>query len=332
MKEKLNSKLSVILPNYNHAVYLRGALEAIWKQSLKPLEVIVIDDASTDNSVEIVEELKIRYPGVVLIKHDKNQGAVLSIKEGLEAASGDYVYLASSDDKVLPDFFQKSLDLLDKYPQAGLCCSDPGWWKESGEVCITKFGPQQGACYLSPQELMSLTCHREFGEISTQTAIFERKAILEAGGIRIELEWNYDWFLCYVVAFRRGLCYLPENLTAFRLMSQSWSQQGSKHEKQSKVMNRIFELIKSEDYRDVLGFFKESYALAIPAVRFFKDLFLNKEGREFLTLSLLRRIVWKRLKRFFAHISPAYLKNVYRHFRYPGHGQKVLTLYKHLRG
>lgn len=116
--------LSFIITNYNHARYIDDALKAVVAQSFRPIEVLVIDDASTDNSVEIIQKYVEGYSFVHLLKNKKNVGAAYNYNKLLQLAKGDYIYSAASDDKVLPEFFERSMALLSRYPQAGLCCSD----------------------------------------------------------------------------------------------------------------------------------------------------------------------------------------------------------------
>ena len=116
--------LSVIMPNYNYGHYIEEALEAIFKQSFSPQEVIVIDDGSTDNSVAIIERLMKKHANLRLLKNDKNMGIIYSVNRALKTVAGKYLYATAADDKVLPGFFEKSMNLLLKYPQAALCCAD----------------------------------------------------------------------------------------------------------------------------------------------------------------------------------------------------------------
>ena len=130
------STLSVILPNYNHAQYVESALQALVDQSTPALEVIVIDDGSTDASVEVVENFSKRYPYVRVLRNDRNQGVVASMNRGIQAAKGEFLFFASADDLVLPGFFEHSLLLLARHPNARLsltdqCCSSRGRSKEA---------------------------------------------------------------------------------------------------------------------------------------------------------------------------------------------------------
>src|SRR5438477_610601 len=92
--------LSVIVPNYNHARYLDMSLPAILKQSVPPLELIVIDDASTDNSREVLRRFAARNPLVRLVENPKNLGVMPNIRAGVEMARGEYVYVGSADDEI----------------------------------------------------------------------------------------------------------------------------------------------------------------------------------------------------------------------------------------
>jgi len=116
-----HSTLSVIMPNYNHGKYIGEALNAILSQSYRPVEVIVIDDASTDNSVEIIQQFARKNSLVRFERNEKNMGVVKTSLKLLNMARGDYIYDAAADDKVLPGLFEKSMNLLERHPNAGLC-------------------------------------------------------------------------------------------------------------------------------------------------------------------------------------------------------------------
>jgi len=86
------SSLSVTLANYNHAQYVAQAIEAIVTQSRPPDEFIIIDDASTDNSFEIISSYASRYPYIRLERNERNLGAVATGRHLANMAKGDYVY------------------------------------------------------------------------------------------------------------------------------------------------------------------------------------------------------------------------------------------------
>src|SRR6267378_1457403 len=104
--------LSVVVPNYNHARYLPTCLKAILAQSVTPIELIVVDDASTDNSIEVIKQFVTQNPLVRLVQNEKNMGVALTQNRGLTLARGEYIFMQAADDEVLPGLFEKSLRLL----------------------------------------------------------------------------------------------------------------------------------------------------------------------------------------------------------------------------
>ena len=112
--------LSIIMCNYNHAHCIGRALEAILTQSLRPMEVIVVDDGSTDNSVAVIEQIAKRDSIIRFICNGKNRGVMFSLARALEVACGAYVYFGSADDQILPGFFEKAMEMAKVYPQAGI--------------------------------------------------------------------------------------------------------------------------------------------------------------------------------------------------------------------
>src|SRR5438874_13780530 len=90
--------LSVVVPNYNHWEHLPRCLQALLNQSLQPAEIIVIDDASTDNSREVIEHFSQRHPVVRAYRNEQNQGVIYGANRGIELARNDYLYFAPADD------------------------------------------------------------------------------------------------------------------------------------------------------------------------------------------------------------------------------------------
>jgi glycosyltransferase involved in cell wall biosynthesis/ubiquinone/menaquinone biosynthesis C-methylase UbiE len=113
-------RVSVIVPNYNHALYIRQRLDSILQQEFQDLEVIILDDASTDNSREIIESYA-HYPNFRFLFNDTRSGSAFKQwKQGLESARGEYVWFAESDDYASPDFLSKLLPILEEDRRLGL--------------------------------------------------------------------------------------------------------------------------------------------------------------------------------------------------------------------
>jgi glycosyltransferase involved in cell wall biosynthesis len=220
-------KLSVVMANYNHAHYISSSLKAILSQSFKPDEIIVIDDGSTDNSVEVIKEFVQRYPIVHLLYNGQNRGITFSNDRGLQAASGEYVHFAGADDLILPGFFEESMGMLAEYPQAGICTSLSRLIDSEGRVIGTAKTPQISkiACYLSPEQV-KLLMKKEYLFVNGNTCVYKQSAIVELGGIRPELVGFWDGFISHVIALKYGACFIPEPLACFRQTGENFSQRG----------------------------------------------------------------------------------------------------------
>ena len=101
--------VSVVVPNYNHAPYLRQRLESVYGQSYPNFEVILLDDCSTDDSREILTEYAERYPDKTVVDFNKtNSGRVFKQwNKGIGHARGSLIWIAESDDWCDPDFLEK---------------------------------------------------------------------------------------------------------------------------------------------------------------------------------------------------------------------------------
>ena len=113
-------KVTVITPNYNHARYLPRRLDSILNQTYQDFELIILDNASTDNSREVIESYA-GDPGVKTIFNERNNGSTFKQWDlGLSHAHGDYIWFAESDDYAEPTILETLVDRLDRHPNVGL--------------------------------------------------------------------------------------------------------------------------------------------------------------------------------------------------------------------
>jgi len=108
--------VSVIIPNYNYAKYLPERIESVLCQTYPIYEIIILDDASTDDSLSVIKAYKSKFPlSIHLLLNDKNSGNVFSQWErGLNYASGDYIWIAEADDLAEPDFLESLMNVMEK--------------------------------------------------------------------------------------------------------------------------------------------------------------------------------------------------------------------------
>ncbi len=100
-------KVSVIIPVYNVEQYLRQCLDSVVNQTFKDIEIIIINDCSTDNSINIIEEYKNRYSNIKLINQNLSEGCYKARNIGLEKATGEYIGFVDGDDYIELDMFEK---------------------------------------------------------------------------------------------------------------------------------------------------------------------------------------------------------------------------------
>jgi glycosyltransferase involved in cell wall biosynthesis len=115
-------KVSVVITTYNRGYILGDALASVLKQDYANLEILVVDDGSSDNTQEVVEEFKsdkIRY-----IRHDRNRGCSAAYNTGISAATGNLIAILDSDDVWKPEYLEKQVGLLVRHPDVDLVFCD----------------------------------------------------------------------------------------------------------------------------------------------------------------------------------------------------------------
>ena len=113
VKQVKKSRLSVVTMNFNDGATLGRTIESVAKQTRPVLEHIVVDDASTDDSVQIVQRLQKKYPLVRLITSKRNSGTAAAGHRGLLEAKGDYVFFLAADDFIMPTATENLLAVAD---------------------------------------------------------------------------------------------------------------------------------------------------------------------------------------------------------------------------
>ncbi len=125
--------VSIGLPVYNGAAHIGEAIESILKQDFDDFELIIVDNASTDNTVEICEEFVAKDPRVTLHRNEKNLGASPNFNKAFHLSRGKYFKWLAYDDWVEPSYLRKCVELLDSRPDVSLCQTLTTIYTEDGE-------------------------------------------------------------------------------------------------------------------------------------------------------------------------------------------------------
>lgn len=297
--------LSVIMGNYNYGQYIHEALDAIIAQTYSPMEVIICDDGSTDNSVEIIKDYVKRYPRIKFMQNEKNMGALYTVNRCLEAAKGDYICAASSDDKLLPELFEKSMGMLMQYPKAGLCFSD--WAMIEGDKLIEKRAYLSNKPrYFSPEEFEKILLSNEFTVIGGISVITKRSALVEAGGYISGLKTASDIFANHVIGFRNGVCYIPEIMALLRIHENQFSSKKFRPlNVEMEVVKNTMDIVLTPEYADVLPKFQRTAPFSHSSWDVLTLVLSNKKYRRFFSVKLLRFALFdKFIRRMLMRLIP----------------------------
>jgi len=219
--------LSVVIPNFNHGAYLRASLEAVLAQVCTADEIIVIDDASTDDSLAVVSSFLHRHPNLRLVQNPCNLGCVRSLNRGLGLARGSTVYFGAADDLTYPTLFARAAVLLEAHPQAAQFSARSDLIDENGErlgVLPTPV-PLRVPGFID-RAAVARFLMREDGWFMGNTTIYRRASLLAIGGFPEDLQSFTDGYVSRLLALRHGACYSPEVLAAWRRLAGgfAWSQ------------------------------------------------------------------------------------------------------------
>jgi glycosyltransferase involved in cell wall biosynthesis len=216
------------MANYNHGHFIETALTALTSQSLPPDEIVVVDDGSTDDSLEKISRLAAEHSSIRLITNERNQGAVAAYQRAFGEARGKYVYGAAADDWVLPGFFERTVAMLEGNQTAGLCVTLRQETDTDGTVVLRDrpSRPSEVQTYLSPVEVRRILLEGGFFIAGTNT-VYRRSALSPYLPWDPELAGFIDGFVAHTIALESGVCFIPESLVSRRGGEGRYSLQGS---------------------------------------------------------------------------------------------------------
>jgi glycosyltransferase involved in cell wall biosynthesis len=213
--------VSVIIPSYNHASYISEAVNSVLTQSSKKLELIVVDDGSKDESVEILKGFS---DSRIRLLTQENQGAHAAINRGLEESHGKYLSILNSDDIYLPQRLEKLVDWMESDPSLGLIASNIEVIDQNGK----KLGVKEGYHNLEPWVLPFPKRSFRAGDdlraalltenflATTSNYLFSRQVFEKIGPFR-PLRYAHDWDFALRVAQISQLALYPEPLMRYRV-------------------------------------------------------------------------------------------------------------------
>lgn len=122
------AKIDIVIPCYNYGHFLAACVQSVLEQSVGDLRVLIIDDASSDNSVAVARMLAKADSRVSVVEHAQNQGHIRTFNEGIDWAESDYFLLLSADDLLVPGAFDRAIRVMDENPDVVLTYGECVVW------------------------------------------------------------------------------------------------------------------------------------------------------------------------------------------------------------
>ena len=203
--------VSTVVPVFNRPALLSECVESVLAQDYRPIEIIVVDDGSTDETTpHVADQLASRWPGVVHVIHQQNAGPGVAREAGRLLARGEFIQYLDSDDVLLPGKFSAQVQALLDSPDADVAYG------------ITFFRDVSGKLHPAPHKGTGVRREHMFPDFlnerwwETATPLYRRRATDAAGpwlASKLEEDWEYD---CRVAAVGGRLAYVEQAVSEHR--------------------------------------------------------------------------------------------------------------------
>lgn len=213
--------ISVFITSYNQKAFLVEAIDSVLAQTLKPSQIVIVDDCSADGSQQVIKDYQSRYPDLITpILHTQNQGVAQARVHALQAVTGEYVTYVDGDDRYLPTKLEKEAAYLAACPDAQIVYSNNYYMTQDGRrtgTWITDKRPSQG-------DVFAQTLTRKF----PRGSLFRMEMLpyalwLEVGFHDVALAVLEDWDMRIRLSKHYRVAYLDEPLTEIRVHNSGLS-------------------------------------------------------------------------------------------------------------
>jgi glycosyltransferase involved in cell wall biosynthesis len=202
-----NPKVSVIIPTYNRRHLIQSTINSVLNQNYSDYELIVVDDASTDETVDFISDTRGSIPNLRLICLEENRGAAYARNQGIQSATGDFIAFLDSDDLWEPNFLEQMDSALESHQESVLAFSNASETDVSLTTTYFNFSPWQDYPIVTHRILLTLDI------ILTMSVVMVRRiALLQTGLLNENLKICHDKDL-YLRLLRLGtFIHIPEIL------------------------------------------------------------------------------------------------------------------------
>ena len=232
--------ISVCIPVYNGERHLGVAIRSVLSQSFKNLELLIIDDSSTDNSLQLAKCF--RDPRLRIIRNDHNLGMVGNFNKCVSSARGEFVCILPQDDIMLPERLQVQHDLMSKNSRIGYVHSASWIVDDNDRACALRKPFHSNHVWPG---LQAIEKHAFGNFVTFPTVMVRRESFLEVGPFDPELSFALDWDMWLRIELAGYLvAYLARPLACYRFGSGYSSQTASAFQNPSWLVSEEFKVIR----------------------------------------------------------------------------------------
>ena len=245
-------KISIITASYNYENYIKETIQSVIDQTYQDWEMIIVDDDSKDNSVEIIKTYCDNDKRIKLYTHENNENKGLSqtIQLGLSKAQGEWIIFLESDDILTPDYIEKKLSIINQNKDVILIFNDCELFGDEDKISKSLFWIKKTRKHLQKQTYPKNMFHDFYTEnkIFSFSSVMAKKEYLTQIDYQSPIPCLLDWNLWIQLSYMGKFFYLPEKLTKWRLHYDSYIQT-SNHKSPLELQTKIYLNI-SKKYKD----------------------------------------------------------------------------------
>ena len=250
--------VSVCIPTYNSAKYIVECLDSLLNQTLDNFEIIISDNCSTDNTVELVRNKKIK--NLKIYKNSKNMGIAKNFNIVCNLADGKYIKLLPSDDKITKDSLEKSVKYFEKHQDISLVVSSKKIINQSSKIILKNVSSFSEGIHVGKDVIWKIlnSGRNPLGEPTV--AMFKKDNFIEVGGFNENYKLTLDIDLWVRLLEKGNLYFIEKPLGYFRIHSKSQSLERN-------IYKNYLEWL--HDFQDKFDISRQRRIFIIMKVRFF---------------------------------------------------------------
>jgi glycosyltransferase involved in cell wall biosynthesis len=304
---------SIIVPNYNHATFLTERIDSILQQIYQNFEIIILDDKSSDNSREIIENYRTHPKISRIIYNETNSGSpFLQWKKGIELAKGDWIWIAESDDVADSSFLAEAANIIQNHTDTGCYYTDSFVMDETGKTtgkvsdiknAFFETKKWSASYFANGRDELNECCKFLCTINNTSAFLFKKEVFTAVQQQLIQYRYYGDWFFFINALLQTDIYYNHKPLSSYRNHPANFVSSNPSIAEQKKEYYKLllFLLSRAEitNKKDVIRFFclhylgsgwiKEGIGTAISICSsYFK---INSS----LALQVVPRLVWYKL-------------------------------------